>query len=165
MTNGKQMYGDFYNSKQANDVFLEKSIRSDGRKLLEFREINIQSSSISTCYGSSTVKLGNTLVLAGIKGEIAIPHATTPNAGFIVPNVDLPAFCSPMFKPGVPSELAQTTSQLLYKNISLDLDALVIEKGKAVWVLYMDVVCLNYDGNLLDASLLAIKVNLLMFII
>lgn len=36
------------------------------------------------------------------------------------------------------------------------LNSLCIESGKAVWVLYADVVCLNYDGNILDASLLAL---------
>lgn len=32
---------------------------------------------------------------------------------------------------------------------------LVIEPGKAVWVLYVDVTCVNYDGNVFDAALIA----------
>jgi len=38
----------------------------------------------------------------------------------------------------------------------LDEEQLVIEKGKAVWYLYVDLYCLDYDGNLFDASLVAL---------
>lgn len=37
----------------------------------------------------------------------------------------------------------------------LPLSDLVIEPGKAAWVVYLDVVCLNYDGGVLDAAVLA----------
>src|SRR6266508_6758408 len=37
----------------------------------------------------------------------------------------------------------------------LPLSKLCIEKGKAVWVLYADATCINYDGNVFDATLLA----------
>jgi exosome complex RNA-binding protein Rrp42 (RNase PH superfamily) len=37
---------------------------------------------------------------------------------------------------------------------------LCIKEGKAVWVLHADIVCLNYDGNILDASLLALTTAL-----
>lgn len=35
------------------------------------------------------------------------------------------------------------------------LPSLCIEPGKAVWVLYVDATCINYDGNAFDATLLA----------
>lgn len=38
----------------------------------------------------------------------------------------------------------------------LPLNSLCIAKGKAVWVLYVDAICINYDGNAFDAALLAI---------
>lgn len=38
----------------------------------------------------------------------------------------------------------------------VDLNDLCISEGKAVWVLYADIVCLNDDGNVFDASLLAL---------
>lgn len=37
----------------------------------------------------------------------------------------------------------------------LPLSQLVIEPGKAAWVVYLDIVCLNYDGGVLDAAVLA----------
>jgi exosome complex component RRP43 len=89
----------------------------------------------------------------------------TPRQGFFVPNVDLPALCSPKFKPGPPQEQTQSLSQLidqLFDNVSiLNLEQLCIEPNKAAWVLYADIVCLNYDGSILDAILLSLMAALL----
>ena len=32
--------------------------------------------------------------------------------------------------------------------------------GKAVWAIYVDVVCINYDGNAFDAAVLAVMAAL-----
>ena len=90
--------------------------------------------SISTADGSSLVRMGNTTVVCGIKAEIAEPELDRGDQGFLgmsfpfrtthrrrekkilsfpVPNVDLPAMCSPRFKPGPPSEEAQVLSNKL----------------------------------------------------
>ena len=37
----------------------------------------------------------------------------------------------------------------------LPLASLLIEPGKAAFVVYLDVVCLNFDGGVLDAAVLA----------
>jgi exosome complex component RRP43 len=38
----------------------------------------------------------------------------------------------------------------------IDLETLCIEEGKAVWVLFADLVCVNYDGNVFDACVIAL---------
>jgi exosome complex component RRP43 len=38
----------------------------------------------------------------------------------------------------------------------LPLNSLCIEPGKAAWVIYADIMCINYDGNITDAALLAL---------
>jgi len=38
----------------------------------------------------------------------------------------------------------------------IPLQTLVICSGKAVWTLYVDATCINYDGNVFDATLIAI---------
>jgi exosome complex component RRP43 len=74
--------------------------------------------------------MGDTTMVCGIKAEIAEPDSARPNEGFIsmstsayqsidqadvlVPNIDLPALCSPRFKPGPPVEEAQVYSNQLY---------------------------------------------------
>lgn len=37
----------------------------------------------------------------------------------------------------------------------LPTSSLCIEPGKAVWALFVDAICINYDGNIFDATLLA----------
>ncbi|XP_031550942.1 exosome complex component RRP43-like [Actinia tenebrosa] len=139
--------------------FLKENIRPDGRGLLEFRETTLNAGSISTAEGSALVKLGNTTVVCGVKAELAEPKPEFPRHGYIVPNVDLPPLCSPRFRPGPPSEQAQALSQFfadVIKNSKLlDLTELCIAEGKLVWVLYVDMMCLDYDGNITDTCMIA----------
>lgn len=127
--------------------------------MLQFRNTTINIGSISTAEGSSIVKLGNTTVVCGIKAELANPNPEQPKKGFLVPNLDLPAMCSPRFRPGPPSEQAQVLSQFIADTITnsemIDLEDLCILEGKLVWCLYIDIICLNYDGNITDASITA----------
>uniref|UniRef100_A0A672N628 Ribosomal RNA-processing protein 43 n=1 Tax=Sinocyclocheilus grahami TaxID=75366 RepID=A0A672N628_SINGR len=116
--------------------------------------------SISTADGSALVKIGNTTVICGIKAELTMPPSDAPNKGYIVPNVDLPPLCSSRFRPGPPGEQAQAASQFIADVIeSSDLinrEELCIEKSKLCWVLYCDIMCLDYDGNLLDACIIVL---------
>jgi exosome complex component RRP43 len=93
--------------------------------------------------------------------------------------------CSPKFKPGPPTEEAQVLSDRLNEVLTtfvslmtwrekksylthyikirsnfLPLTTLSIEQGKSVWVLYVDATCINYDGNVFDATLLAMTAAL-----
>ncbi|RXK35932.1 hypothetical protein M231_06808 [Tremella mesenterica] len=145
--------------------FLAKGYRPDGRRVNEFREASLNTGSVSTADGSSLVRLGSTTVVCGIKAEIAEPTSSSPDQGYlIVPNVDLPALCSPRYKPGPPSDEAQVLSVWLYDLLIssrvVDLTSLCIVPGKAVWALYIDVVCINYDGNAFDAAVLAVMAAL-----
>ncbi|KAK9896957.1 hypothetical protein P389DRAFT_51565 [Cystobasidium minutum MCA 4210] len=144
--------------------FLQEGYRPDGRRANEFRKPALNAGSISSADGSALVRLGETTVLCGIRAEVAEPDLLAPNSGFLVPNVDLPAMCSSEFRPGPPSDEAQVLSNRI-RNIALasrllPLHTLCIKPGKAVWVLYADIVCINYDGNITDAALLALTAAL-----
>ncbi|CAJ0902854.1 707_t:CDS:2, partial [Entrophospora sp. SA101] len=127
--------------------FVQQNIRPDGRSFNAFPD------------GSSMIRIGNTTVVCGIKAEVAEPKFDTPREGYLVPNVELSPVCSPKFKPGPPSEQAQVLCESLYRLVKessiLDLECLCIEESKAVWVLYADLVCINYDGNIFDACVIA----------
>lgn len=120
--------------------------------------------SINTADGSAIVKLGNTTVICGIKAELAEPKAAEPEHGFIVPNMELLPLSSSKFRPGAPPEEAQVIAYSLdgiVKNCKcFDLKKLSIAKDKLAWVLYCDVVCLNYDGSVLDAAVIALMTAL-----
>ncbi|KAJ8659502.1 hypothetical protein O0I10_004867 [Lichtheimia ornata] len=144
--------------------FLDQSIRPDGRPLDRFRKTLITTDSIAAADASAMVRLGGTAIVCGIKAEVCEPHVERPDQGYLVPNIELSPMCSSKFRPGPPPESAQAISQLIHELFSscniLPLESLCIESGKAVWVLYADIVCLNYDGNITDASLLALTAAL-----
>ncbi|XP_048358539.1 exosome complex component RRP43 [Sphaerodactylus townsendi] len=139
--------------------FLKENCRPDGRELGEFRTTTVNIGSITTADGSALVKLGNTTMICGIKAEFAAPPADCSNKGYIVPNVDLPPLCSSRFRPGPPGEEAQAASQFMADVIEnsqvIRREDLCIVDGKLSWVLYCDIICLDYDGNLLDAGMCA----------
>ncbi|NP_001088781.1 uncharacterized protein LOC496046 [Xenopus laevis] len=140
--------------------FLKEICRPDGRELTEFRTTTINVGSITTADGSALVKLGNCTVLCGVKAEFAAPPADAPNKGYVVPNVDLSPLCSSQFRPGPPGEEAQVASQFMADVIDnsqmLLKEDLCIRHGKLAWVLYCDLICLDYDGNLLDTCTCAL---------
>jgi exosome complex component RRP43 len=45
---------------------------------------------------------------------------------------------------------------LNHRSPLIDLHELCINENNAVWVLYADIVCLNYDGNVWDAILVSL---------
>lgn len=106
------------------------------------------------------MKIGNTTIICGIKAELANPTVEAPGKGYIVPNVDLPPLCSSRFRPGPPGEEAQAASQFLADVIEssevIKFEDLCIDRGKLCWVLYCDIMCLDYDGNILDACIIAL---------
>uniref|UniRef100_A0A3P9JMW5 Ribosomal RNA-processing protein 43 n=1 Tax=Oryzias latipes TaxID=8090 RepID=A0A3P9JMW5_ORYLA len=140
--------------------FLKENCRPDGRELSEFRTTTLNIGSISTADGSALVKLGSTTVICGIKAELANPTVEAPGKGYIVPNVDLPPLCSSRFRPGPPGEQAQASSQFIADVIEsseiIRPEDLCIDRGKLCWVLYCDIMCLDYDGNILDACIIAL---------
>ncbi|KAI9007753.1 ribosomal protein S5 domain 2-type protein [Hyaloraphidium curvatum] len=149
---------------------LASGTRPDGRRPDEPRKVSLNTGarapdwrikgSITTADGSATVRLGSTYVTCGIKAEVAIPPVSEPKHGYFVPNLDLPAMCSPRFPRGAPGQLTQALSWRLYEMCTrcgmLPLETLCLEEGKACWVLYADIVCLNYAGNVFDAAVLAL---------
>ncbi|XP_061595608.1 exosome complex component RRP43-like [Cololabis saira] len=140
--------------------FLKENCRPDGRELSEFRTTTLNIGSISTADGSALVKMGNTTIICGIKAELANPTVEAPAKGYIVPNVDLPPLCSSRFRPGPPGEQAQAASQFVADVIEssevIKAEDLCIDRGKLCWVLYCDIMCLDYDGNILDACIIAL---------
>ena len=146
-------------------LYLECEERPDGRRLDAARTTVLTRGGVTTADGSAYCRAGHTAVLCGIKAEVCTPAADAPpDRGWVVPNLELPALCHHRFRPGPPSEAAQTVSgqllQLLDGSGALDRTQLCIESGQAVWVLYCDLVCLSHDGNVLDVALLALSAAL-----
>ena len=74
--------------------------------------------------------------------------------------VHLTPLCGPNFDVGRQSEQASALGALVKRAIvssgAINFEDLCIQKGRSAWQLYADIVCLDYDGNVEDASILAL---------
>lgn len=138
---------------------LKDGERIDGRKMDEFRKIEIKTGMIEKAEGSALVKLGNTQVVVGVKLQPGEPFPDTPDRGVIIVNAELVPLASPTFEPGPPDEtsveLARVVDRGIRESEAVDLSKLCIEAGKKVWIVFVDIHALDDDGNLLDASSIA----------
>ncbi|MGF7118231.1 exosome complex protein Rrp42 [Methanobacterium oryzae] len=132
--------------------------RADGRAPDEYRDISVEVGVIDKSEGSARVKIGNTQIMIGIKPQIGEPFSDTPNVGVLMTNSELLPMASPTFEPGPPDErsveLARVTDRCLREGKVVDLEKLCIVEGEKVWMLFLDLHVLDYDGNLLDAAVL-----------
>ncbi|UCD92276.1 MAG: exosome complex protein Rrp42 [Methanobacteriota archaeon] len=129
--------------------------RVDGRAPDEFRPLKIEKSFVHSAEGSARVHLGNTDVLIGIKMDLGEPYADTPNKGVLTTSAELIPMASPDFESGPPRESAIELARVVDRGIreteTVDLEKLCIEPGEKVWILFLDMHILDFDGNLFDA--------------
>ena len=139
--------------------------RLDGRELTDYREMKLEQGIIERAEGSARVLLGKTEVVVGTKVEMGEPFSDTPNEGVLTVNAELVPLASPGFEPGPPDEnsieLARIVDRGIRESKAINVEKLVIEPGKKVFVVFVDVYVLNHDGNLIDASALAAVAALL----
>ncbi|KAL9085905.1 MAG: hypothetical protein Q9165_007388 [Trypethelium subeluteriae] len=114
------------------------SLRPNHRSPIQFRVPNINTSSLSHANGSAVVRLGNTAVVCGVRGEILkaedipktyndpaknpagtdeeedLDYTTVQDLGLLVPNIELSTGCAPQHIPGnAPSAAAQSLAHRL----------------------------------------------------
>ncbi len=137
----------------------KEGLRGDGRKADDFRKVTVQTNFVPRAQGSAMVTLGRTKVVAGIKIESGEPFPDTPNQGVLTTNVELLPMAFPTFEAGPPSEdsieVARVVDRGIRESKMIDLPKLCVEPGKKVWIVFIDIDVLDYDGNLIDACTLA----------
>ncbi|KAF3967458.1 hypothetical protein CMV_008541 [Castanea mollissima] len=138
---------------------LTESIRPDGRPLGRARDTTIALGAVASAEGSALAKIGSTTMLAAIKMEVMTPSMDSPDEGCIAIDFHMPPICSPIVRPGRPAEIAPVVSKQLSDTISssgmINLKELSLVSGKAAWMAYLDIYCLDADGALFDAALLS----------
>lgn len=129
--------------------------RIDGRALDEPRKIAIERSFVKTAEGSARVRLGNTDVLVGIKMSVGEPYPDTPNSGVLSTSVELIPMASPTFEAGPPRpdaiELARVVDRGIRESKMVNMETMCITPKEKVWVMFIDIHVLDFDGNLFDA--------------
>ena len=138
---------------------LEMDSRIDGRKKLNFRDVSVEYGVYKNAEGSSRVKIGGTEVIAGIKMEVRPPYPDSPDKGTIMVGAELTPLASPEFELGPPGikaiELARVVDRGIRESEMIDFKKLCIKEGESSWVISIDIIPMNDEGNLFDAAALA----------
>ncbi|XP_015898175.1 uncharacterized protein LOC107431711 [Ziziphus jujuba] len=138
---------------------LVESIRPDARPLGRARDTTLALGAVASADGSALAKIGLTTMLAAIKMEVMTPSTETPDEGSIAIDFHMPPICSPLVRPGRPAEAEPVVSKQLSDTIlssgMINLKELSLINGKAAWMVYLDIYCLDADGALFDAALLS----------
>jgi len=133
--------------------------RIDGRRPTDLRPIKIETGLLSKAEGSALVSMGSTKILTGIKVEVGAPFPDRPDEGTFTVNAELLPLASASFEPGPPDErgieLARVVDRSLREGGVIDLKKLCLIEGEKVYVLFIDIYVLDYDGNYFDPSLIS----------
>ena len=133
--------------------------RIDGRHPKSLRPITIQTNLLAKAEGSALVTMGSTKILTGIKVEIGTPFSDRPDEGIFTVNAELLPLASTSFEPGPPDErgveLARVVDRSLREGKALDLKKLCLVEGEKVYMFFIDIYVLDYDGNYFDPALIS----------
>jgi exosome complex component RRP42 len=146
---------------KAEKVFasLKEGKRLNGRRIDEYRKISIEKNVYHNAEGSAKVSLGNTVVIAGVKFMPGEPYPDMPNEGTISVGVELIPLASPYFESGPPSadsiELSRVVDRGIREAKAVDFSKLCLVEGEQVFIVFVDIYAINFDGNLFDASSIA----------
>lgn len=145
---------------------LRSKLRSDGRGLHEQRRLMVQVHR-SPAQSRAEVVLGRTRVLTVVSAEVVPPFPDHPTEGFLAINVEFSPMASEAFEVGRPTEEATALRLLLERGLkdgnSIDLEALCVVAGEAVWSIRADIRVLDHGGNITDAAALSVIAALLHF--
>lgn len=139
----------------------KKNAREDGRKFDEFRKpVTVEYGvSAKSAEGSARVTIGDTVVVAGVKMELAAPYPDTPDQGSIMVNAELLPLSSPEYESGPPGisaiELSRVVDRGIRESKALDFKKLCVRQGEKMWIVLIDIYPMNAAGNLFDAAALA----------
>ena len=138
---------------------LKDGKRSDGRGPEDIRKISVETKVVESADGSAICRYGKTEVIVGVKIIPGTPFPDTPAKGVLTTGAELIPMAHPMFESGPPGEdaieLARVVDRGIRESGMVDVDKLCITAGEEVWMCFIDIYALNYDGNLFDAMSLA----------
>jgi exosome complex component RRP42 len=138
---------------------LAEGKRVDGRQFDEFRKIEVETGLIESADGSAKVKLGDTIVMAGIKIVPGVPYPDAPADGTLTTGMELIPMAHPEFESGPPSEDAIEMARVVDRGIResgmIDVKKLCIKEGESIWMVFLDIYAIDHCGNLFDAATIA----------
>ncbi|KAM3727453.1 Exosome complex component RRP42 [Dirofilaria immitis] len=153
---------------EAEKVFIihgaQEGLRSDGRSPFDYRPVTVQTGVLATTNGSARVRIGSTDLLIGVKAELINVENVALYRNRLNFFVDCSANATPLFAGRGGEEFADELNAALdaaYDNnyVLPDLKKLILSPMH-VWKLFVDIVLLQCDGNVIDAAGLGVKAAL-----
>lgn len=145
--------------KEKIEEYLASNKRFDGRKPEDYRDIVVEHGVSKNAESSVRVKVGKTEVIAGVKMQVVAPYPDSPAEGTFMTTAELHPMAGPSYELGKPSieavELARVIDRGIRESGFIDFGKLCIKEGEKVWQVFLDIVAINNDGNMLDACGLA----------
>tara|TARA_Y100001968_G_C19422508_1_gene752548 strand:- start:465 stop:1244 length:780 start_codon:yes stop_codon:yes gene_type:complete len=133
--------------------------RIDGRDRWEGRKLDVQHSVLPRAEGSARVRMGDTIVFAGVKFQIMQPYPDRPNQGGLMCSAEVRPVAGRNWEAGPPSpesiELGRVVDRGIRESGCIDVDSLCIIPGEKAWQVILDLFAVSDDGNLFDAFALA----------
>jgi exosome complex component RRP42 len=144
---------------------VKQNLRADGRSRVDWRVASGELGPVPQAAGSARFRLGGTDVIVSVKGDIGKPTLEKPLEGAVICTVDSSTVFSMNSSLGGTNEdrqmqqrndeLTVILNDILVKSGAIDLELFSLVPGKHCWVLYIDVLVLDYDGNLIDTIVMA----------
>ncbi|GMM37588.1 exosome non-catalytic core subunit [Saccharomycopsis crataegensis] len=136
---------------------LKQGIRSDGRSLDQFRDVEI---TLGDQPGYVDVRLGKTRVAVRVSGSITKPYEDRPFEGIFTISTEIGPIAGAFFENGRPSDEEVLVSRLIEKAIkrsgALDVEGLCIVAGDKCWNIRADIHFMDFDGGFIDASCIGV---------
>ncbi len=146
------------NIEQAKNL-LRKNLRKGDRDLLSYREIVIETGTVEKAFGSATVRLGDTVVVAGVNFELGTPFLDTPNKAILLVEGEILPTASFEAEAGPPDEheieISRVVDRGLRESGMINFEKYVIVPGETVLKMFVDFNIINDDGNIIDAANIA----------
>lgn len=144
--------------KERINEYMKEGKRFDGRKPEDYRDLNVEMNLSKNAESSCSVKLGETEVFVGVKLGLTEPYPDSPDEGGFMTSAELSPLASEEFELGPPRinaiELGRVIDRGIRESGLLDMKKLCIKEGEKAWQVFVDIVAINDDGNLLDAAAL-----------
>ena len=127
--------------------------------MFRFRDYSVDMGVLSMTHGSARLRLGTCDILATVKLELGTPDVSQPSLGKVHCNVEYSASASQEFEGKGAEEFNQELSEFINQFIgnAIIKQHLIILEGEHCWIMYIDVLILDYGGNIVDAILLAVR--------
>ena len=142
--------------KEYINSLASEGLRLDGRKYDEHRNIVVNTGMITSAQGSAEVKLGNTRVLVGVKINQGDPYEDNDTKGVLITSAEIrPMICATHHNPNFKEmsvELARVVDRGIREGECIDLDTMSKNDVGKIWIVFVDIHVIEYDGNIIDAA-------------